>query len=86
MVAVTELATNAISHTASGQNGTFSVRVRTAPRWGRLEVADEGPREGPPASRNGWGLTIVNGVTDRAAAIIRPDGGRVAWCEVTWPA
>lgn len=86
MAAATELITNAITHSASGQNGTFTVQVRTAPRWARLEVADEGPKKGPPSASNGWGLTIVKGVTDRAAAVIRPDGKRVAWCEVTWPA
>jgi hypothetical protein len=38
-----------------------------------------------PGGSNGWGLTIVGEVTDRAAAVIQPDGGRVAWAEVTWP-
>jgi hypothetical protein len=86
MLAVTELATNAISHSASGQGGSFTVRLRTAPRGARIEVTDEGPAESQPACSNGWGLTIVASVTDQAAAVIQPDGRRTAWCEVTWPA
>ncbi|MEP7023756.1 MAG: ATP-binding protein [Actinomycetota bacterium] len=86
ILAVRELATNGITHSASGHGGTFTVRVRTAPCWARVEVADEGPTGGPPSPRNGWGLAIVREVTDRAAAVIQPGGGRTAWCEVTWPA
>ena len=84
--AATELASNAITHSASGQYGTFTMRVRTAPRWARLEVTDQGTREGPPSPSNGWGLTIVGGVTDRAGTLTQLDGKRVAWCEVSWPA
>ncbi|MEP7023745.1 MAG: ATP-binding protein [Actinomycetota bacterium] len=86
MLAVTELATNAIIHSASGQGGSFTVGVRTASRWARVEVIDEGPADGVAAIRNGWGLTLVKAVTDRAAAVIASDGRRIAWCEVTWPA
>lgn len=66
MLAATELITNGIIHSASGQGGTFTVRVRTAPRWARREVTDDGPAEGLSSPRNGWGLAIVSGVTDRA--------------------
>jgi hypothetical protein len=62
------------------------VRLRTGPSWARIEVTDEGPAVGPPASSNGWGLAIVAGITDRSAAVIQPDGCRTAWTEVTWPA
>jgi two-component sensor histidine kinase len=86
MLAVTELAANAVAHSASGQGGSFTVRLRTGPGWARIEVTDDGPAAGPPAPRNGWGLAIVAGVTDRAAAVIQPDSSRTAWAEVRWPA
>jgi hypothetical protein len=85
MLAVTELTTNGISHSASGQGGSFTVRLRTAPSWARIEDTDDGPAAGDPSPRNGWGLAIVAGVTDRASAVIQPDGCRTAWCDVSWP-
>ena len=48
MLAVTELTTNAVVHSASGRGGSVTVRLRTAPRWARLEVTDFGPAEGQP--------------------------------------
>jgi hypothetical protein len=83
-LAVTELTTNAVLHSVSGHGGSFTVRLRTAPRWARLEVSDDGPAEGQPSASNGWGLRIVASVTDRASTVIQPDGCRTAWCEVTW--
>jgi anti-sigma regulatory factor (Ser/Thr protein kinase) len=85
MLAVTELATNSISHSASGQDGSFTVQVRTQAGWARVEVTDEGPALGQSSASNGWGLAIVADITDRTAAIIQPDGCRNAWAEVTWP-
>jgi anti-sigma regulatory factor (Ser/Thr protein kinase) len=86
MLAVTELSTNGIAHSASGQGGSFTVRLRAKPGWARIEVTDDGPAAGRPAPRNGWGLAIVAGITDRSAAVIQPDGCRTAWAEVDWPA
>jgi hypothetical protein len=83
-LAVTQLAANAIAHSASGQGGTFRVRVRTAARWARVEVADDGPAAGVlPAPRNGWGLQIVAGVTDRTGDYFDLDGRRAGWAEIT---
>ncbi|MEP7024683.1 MAG: ATP-binding protein [Actinomycetota bacterium] len=84
LLAVTELTTKSVAHSASGQGGSFTVRLRTAPCWARIEVTDDGPAEGQPAVGNGRGLTIVASVTDRANAVIQPDGCRTAWCEVSW--
>jgi two-component sensor histidine kinase len=83
MLTVTELAANAIAHSVSGQDGTFTVTIRSEPGWARIEVADDGPANhaGP---RNGWGLTLVAGVTDRAGATLGQGGRRTAWAEVTW--
>lgn len=82
--AVGELASNAIGHSASGEGGTFTVRVRIAPRWARVEVADGGPALLPLGPRNGWGLGIVEAVTDRSGATVHVDGARTAWAEATW--
>ena len=57
MLAVTELATNAIAHSASGQGGSFTLSVRTGPQWAMVEVTDEGPAS-QPVTGNGWGLAL----------------------------
>lgn len=85
VLAVSELASNGITHSASRHGGTITVRVRTAARWARAEVADDGAAAGPAGHGNGWGLGIVAAVTERAGATIHPDGTRTAWAEVTWP-
>ena len=84
MLAVTELATNCVVHSASGQGGSFTVRLRTGPSWARIEVTDDGPADSQATVSNGWGLAIVAGITDRAGAVIQGDGCRTAWAEVTW--
>ena len=45
-----ELASNAIRHTPSGQDGgEFTVTVRTEPGWARIEVSDTRAEWRPPA-------------------------------------
>ncbi len=85
VLAVSELASNAVAWSASGCGRTFTVRVRTASRWARIEIADAGPAPIPAATGNGYGLSIVASVTDRTGHSISPDGRRTAWAEVTWP-
>jgi two-component sensor histidine kinase len=84
MLTVTELATNAITHSASGQGGSFTVQLRTRPGWARIDVTDDGLAHHHLAPSNGWGLAIVAGVTDQTATVIQPDGHRTAWAAVTW--
>jgi anti-sigma regulatory factor (Ser/Thr protein kinase) len=84
MLAVTELATNCVMHSASGRGGAFTMRLCAGPCWARIEVTDDGPADCQPSASNGWGLAIVSGITDRAAAVIQPDGSRTAWAEITW--
>ncbi|HUY45878.1 MAG TPA: ATP-binding protein [Streptosporangiaceae bacterium] len=83
--AVTELASNAVNWSAAGEAGTFTVAVRTAPRWVRVEVTDPGPAAAPAARGNGWGLGIVAAVTDRHGTRHGPGPVRMSWAEVTWP-
>jgi hypothetical protein len=84
MLAVTELATNCVMHSASGQGGSFTVRLRTGPSWARIEVTDDGPADSQATVSNGWGLAIVSDITDRAGAVIQPNGCRTAWAEASW--
>lgn len=84
ILVASELASNVVSHSASGEGGAFTLRVRIALRWARVEVSDSGPALLPVTASNGWGLAIVAAVTDRAGATIAADGRRTAWAEVTW--
>jgi serine/threonine-protein kinase RsbW len=90
LLIVSELASNAIRHTASGAGGTFAVVVSAAGRTTRIEVTDAGgptwPRipdgDADPDGDGGRGLRIVEGLADRWGH----DGdasGRVVWCEIT---
>jgi len=85
-LAVTELAANAVTWSAAGEDGSFTVRVRAAPRWARVEVTDPGPAQAPSAQSNGWGLRIVAEIADRAGTTHGPGATRTGWAEVTWPA
>jgi serine/threonine-protein kinase RsbW len=85
VLAVSELATNALAWSASGCGGSFMVRVRAAIRWARVEVTDEGPAPVPSAASNGFGRGIVAEFTNRSGVTVMPDGSRIAWAEATWP-
>lgn len=81
MLCLSELATNAIEHSRSGQpGGTFTVRVRLHPVI-CVEVSDQG---GPLTSRRdpdglrGRGLTIVAELADDSG-IGGDENGRTAW-------
>ncbi len=86
---VSEIATNAILHTASGQGGKFTVIVYQAGTRVRVEVADDGSsgtphaRPGGRAGESGMGLNLVELVAQRWGF----DGGplgRVVWFELEW--
>jgi anti-sigma regulatory factor (Ser/Thr protein kinase) len=85
-----ELASNAILHTPSGSSGgEFTLTVRTAPGWARVEVSDSGtgewsaPRDGSADDEYGRGLAIIAAVADKLGHDIRADGQTV-WAEVAW--
>jgi hypothetical protein len=84
-LAATELASNAVRWSAAGEDGTFTVTVRTAPRWARVEVTDPGPAARPAVAGNGWGLGIVAAVTDRHDTHHGPGPARTSWAEASWP-
>lgn len=86
---VSEIATNAILHTASGQGGKFTVTVYQAGTWVRVEVADDGSAGTPHArphgraGESGMGLNLVELVAQRWGC----QGGtlgHVVWFELEW--
>jgi anti-sigma regulatory factor (Ser/Thr protein kinase) len=93
LTCVSELAANAVVHTASGAGGAFTVEViRPADGVALVAVTDEGGH-GLPAipdrdrfAECGRGLELVEacssrwGYRDTGAA-----GGRTVWAEATWP-
>jgi anti-sigma regulatory factor (Ser/Thr protein kinase) len=84
-----ELATNAVLHTASGAGGTFSVSVHAEHTWVRVEVHDLGSDIAPAVRRtgspgeSGSGLSLVETLADRWG-FHGGQGGRVVWFEVDW--
>lgn len=84
-----ELATNAVLHTASGAGGTFCVSVLVENRKVRVEVHDLGSVTAPAVRRScqpgesGAGLSIVDSIADRWGTDGGPSG-RVVWFEMDW--
>lgn len=89
-----ELATNAITHSASGRaTGKFEVTVQQAPGWARVEVRDLGSREQPApqhrdpydTAEHGRGLDLVEALSSKWGTEPRTDGrGRQVWFELVW--
>ncbi|MGH3278426.1 MAG: ATP-binding protein [Trebonia sp.] len=84
-----ELATNAIVHTASGSGGTFCVCVHVHDGGVGVEVSDLGsdtvPSVHQPGSpgESGAGLWLVDTIADRWGFHGGPTG-RVVWFEMDW--
>lgn len=84
-----EIATNAIMHTASGDGGHFTVTVYRAGTWARVEVRDAGSATKPATrthgteAESGYGLGLVDLLASRwgYAGGAR---GRVVWFELEW--
>lgn len=92
VLACSELAANAITHSRSGlPGGAFTVRVAIDGDAIRIEVADQGgawsgARKGPgdegdEAGQSGRGLTIVTAVA-RSWGTTGDELGRTVWCEI----
>jgi anti-sigma regulatory factor (Ser/Thr protein kinase) len=88
----TELATNAVRHTASGRGGGFTVEVscRDHARVLRISVTDDGAPQGPrwpagpcPVGESGIGLYLVCALASSTGE--HTDArGRQVWAEVPW--
>ena len=85
-----ELATNAIRHTASGRGGFFAIELSWAGMTIGLAVADGGAPAGPVLRRRdldalgeaGRGLDVVVGLCDRYG-VEGDHRGRVVWAQFT---
>jgi len=82
----TELASNAICHTASGRGGWFAVEVRGYRAWLRVAVTDGGAPQEPriisdPAGERRRGLLVVSALSVRAG-VRGDDRGRSVWADV----
>ena len=84
-----ELATNAVRHTASGANGTFCILVQAVDGRVRVEVHDMGSVTAPAVCRSdspeesGRGLVLVEAIADRWG-FHSGQLGRVVWFEMDW--
>ncbi len=84
-----ELATNAVIHTASGQGGSFDVAASRYPSAVRVEVHDAGshqvpmPRPQDQLTEEGRGLGLVSLMADRWGHREDMDG-RSVFIELSW--
>lgn len=89
---VSELASNALTHTRSGNGGTFVVHVQRAVSALRIAVADAGAPTEPAilTAQNGdlleggRGLAIVASLSDQIG-VEGGEHGRTVWVEFHWP-
>jgi serine/threonine-protein kinase RsbW len=84
----TELASNAIRHTASGRGGLFIVELTWHGSIMRVAVADRGGPTEPrvieePAIDHGRGLLLVRGLTVRTG-VCGDRRGRLVWADLLW--
>ena len=85
-----ELCTNALQHSASGDGGTFEITIDHAPGSLRIEVRDEGspttpaPRGLDDCSEDGRGLEIVALLAHRWGQH-GDEYGRAVYFELRWP-
>jgi anti-sigma regulatory factor (Ser/Thr protein kinase) len=84
---VSEAATNAVLHSASGDGGTFAVEYLISDRRLRVEVHDGGAPAGPRRrvhdleAMTGRGLDLFDALSDRWGVAGSPDGWTV-WFEL----
>jgi anti-sigma regulatory factor (Ser/Thr protein kinase) len=84
-----ELATNAVQHSASGRGGTFAVAISHGPGRVRVTVTDDGSASLPvmaaaeELSTSGRGLILVAGLAVRWGYAGPGERGRAAGSQVT---
>lgn len=85
---VSELATNAVIHSASGMpGGVVDVLVDIELDAVAVAVVDQGPALVPamrPDGESGRGLQIVTALADAYEVTTTP-AGRTVWCRLDWP-
>jgi anti-sigma regulatory factor (Ser/Thr protein kinase) len=89
ILCLSELATNALLHTASGTRGEFEVIVQRGESWARIAVCDEGSPKIPTArildavSEDGRGLGLMALIAYRWGQWGN-EQGRTVWFELRW--
>jgi anti-sigma regulatory factor (Ser/Thr protein kinase) len=87
---VSELVTNAIRHTPSGQpGGSLTLTVEHGPGRARIEVGDLGterwqPQPCDPSAEYGRGLLLVMALADGIGHDAIPGKRHRTWAEVSW--
>ena len=87
-----ELITNAICHTPSGQQrGMFTITIQYRPGRARLEVADLGTLPWRPGrsghdemTEHGRGLQIVAALADEVGYTVTASQSQAIWAVLTW--
>lgn len=84
----TELASNALLHTASGRGGWFAVEITRYQAIVRIVVADQGGPAEPhviddPDAEHGRGLLLVRGLSLRTG-VTGDQRGRLVWADVAF--
>lgn len=84
----TELGTNAVRHSASGQGGSFAVELTQHQQMVRVAVADDGAPGEPrviddPAGEHGRGLLVVQGLSVRTG-VCGDHRSRLVWADIPW--
>ncbi|GAA4231965.1 hypothetical protein GCM10022254_30630 [Actinomadura meridiana] len=88
---VSEIATNAVRHSASGMpDGGVWVRVLVSAQRLRVEIGDDGravgcptiPAQGAGWGESGRGLLVVDGLADRWETLVDGDGRHTVSFEV----
>jgi serine/threonine-protein kinase RsbW len=90
MLLISELVTNAVLHSRSGEpGGRVTVVLCTGPAGILIQVSDGGGPSEPriaavPAdgAEHGYGLLLVDALAERWGSICSPEG-RVTWCRVS---
>ena len=87
-IVATELGSNAIRHTASGQDGWFAVDIVQNQSEVRVMVTDSGSSSQPkviadPAAESGRGLLVVRGLAARTG-ISGDHRGHLVWADIPW--
>ena len=92
LACVSELAANAITHTASGAGGMFTVEViKPADGVALVAVTDAGSPRAPsvrpanPQAEGGRGLALVAALASSWGHHQSRGGGRTVWAQATWP-
>jgi anti-sigma regulatory factor (Ser/Thr protein kinase) len=84
---LSELVANAVQHGGAGPDEVLEVRVESMPRRVRIEVVDPGWRGVEPPVRiqhpdGGYGLVLVEHLSDGWGREATANGGSLAWFEL----